>query len=189
MTDVQCQKNDHAMTRAIWLEGVVQIWCWTIRKSCYVIILLFAGTLLVSGAEQRKNSAAPAKEVELRGRVVCLAEEMHRQHQAPLPTKHEHLWGFRAHDGTYYTLLRSKFSEAIFLDERLREKELMLRAKLFPQSHVLEVTAIRSLRNGVVQDLYYYCDICAIQQVSPEPCACCQGPMELIEKPLSDQGE
>ena len=46
-------------------------------------------------------------------------------------------------------------------------------------------TNIKSIRNGVVHDLYYYCDICAIESVSPAECACCQGPVELVEKPLS----
>ena len=41
-----------------------------------------------------------------------------------------------------------------------------------------------SVRNGVVHELYYYCTICDIESVSPAPCACCQGPVELIEKPL-----
>jgi len=126
---------------------------------------------------------------ELRGRVVCLAEEMHRRHEALLPTEHEHLWGFKTQDGTCYTLLRSKFSEALFLDERLRQKDLLLKAKLFPKTQVIEVALIRSLRNGVVQDLYYYCDVCAIKSVSPEVCACCQAPVVLVEKPMSEREE
>ena len=110
-------------------------------------------------------------------------------HQSPLPTKHDHLWGFRTPDGSCYTLLRSKFSEAIFLDARLREKDLLLKARLFPKTQVIEVTTIRSVRHGVVQDLYYYCDICAIKSVSPEPCACCQGPVVLVEQPLNKRPE
>ena len=127
--------------------------------------------------------------VELRGRVVCLAEEMQRDHKAELPTRHEHLWGFKSTDGGYYTLLRGRFSEAIWLDDRVRAKELLINVRLFPKSHVIEVQNIKSVRNGVVQDLYYYCDICAIKAVSPEPCACCQGPVELVEKPLAGAPE
>jgi hypothetical protein len=44
------------------------------------------------------------------------------------------------------------------------------------------MTAMRSVRNGVVFDLYYYCDICAIKTLAPGPCMCCQGPVELTEK-------
>ena len=68
--------------------------------------------------------AAPpsAQAAELRGKVVCLPEEMHAQHQTDLPTNHEHLFGFKTAEGSYYTLLRTKFSEAVFLDPKLREK-------------------------------------------------------------------
>ena len=155
----------------------------------------FATALLVTTLQQASVGSPPspsnqsARPVELRGRVVCLAEEMHRSHGAELPSKHQHLWGFKTQDGTCYTLLRSKFSEAIFLDERVRQKELLLKAKLFPKTQVIEVTVFRSLRDGVVQDLYYYCDVCAIKSVSPEVCACCQAPVVLTEKPLSEGEE
>ena len=92
-------------------------------------------------------------------------------------------------EGQAYTLLRSKFSEAIFLDDRLRGKELSLKVRLFPKSNVIEVLTIHSVRLGVVQDLFYYCDVCAIKAVSPDPCACCQGPMDLVEQPMSKRDE
>ena len=134
---------------------------------------------------QASTRTEQPREVEIHGRVVCLAEEMHRAHAAELPTKHEHLWGIKSTDGRCYTLLRGRFSEAIFLDARVREKELLLKARLFPGTQIIEVTALRSVRAGMVQDLYYYCDICDIESVSPEPCGCCQGPVELVEKPLA----
>lgn len=114
---------------------------------------------------------------------------MQREHKAELPTRHEHLWGFKSTEGSYYTLLRGRFSEAIWLDERVRAKELLVRARLFPKAQVIEVQNMKSVRNGVVQDFYYYCDVCAIKAVSPEPCACCQGSVELVEKPLSGTRE
>jgi hypothetical protein len=126
-----------------------------------------------------------AAEGEFRGCVVCLPEEMHRVHNTDLPARHEHIYGFRTEDGSYYTLLRTKLSEALFMDEQLREKDLLLKGKVLPKSQILDVTNIKSIRNGVVNDLYYYCDICAIESVSPTECACCQGPVRLVEKPLS----
>ena len=144
------------------------------------------------GAETTRTNAVPQSSVtngpvrllEMRGRVVCLPEEMARAHDAELPTRHEHIWGFKTSDGACYTLLRARFSEAIWLDERLRTKELLVKARLFPGTQILELQSIKSVRSGVVHDLYYYCDVCAIQSVSPELCACCQGPVELVEKPL-----
>jgi hypothetical protein len=53
-------------------------------------------------------------------------------------------------------------------------------------TRLLDVTRMRSIRNGQVHDLYYYCSICSIKTVAPGPCMCCQGPVELVEKPLSE---
>ena len=132
------------------------------------------------------KTAAAISLVQLRGKVVCLPEEMHERYQAAFPSAHEHLYGLKSVEGKYYTLLRSKFSEALFVDQRFREKELLLKGRIFPGSQVFETVTIRSIRNGVVCDLYYYCDICDIQAVAPGPCECCQGPTELLEKPLGD---
>jgi len=149
--------------------------------------LVMVAARLAAGAT---NSAAAdvkvpaASLVQLRGRVVCLAEEMHRLHQAALPTGHEHVWGFRTEEGTYYTLLRAKLSEALFADKRFRERELMLKGRIFAGTQIFETTIIRSVRNGLVHDIYYYCTVCDIQGVAPGPCECCQGPTELVEKPL-----
>jgi hypothetical protein len=131
-------------------------------------------------------AGSQAAEAEFRGRIVCLPEEMHRLHKTDLPAKHEHLYGLRAADGAYYTLLRTKLSEALFTDERLRRKDLLLKGKVLPKTKILDVAHIKSIRNGVIHDLYYYCDVCAIEFVAPEECVCCRGPVELMERPASE---
>ncbi len=158
----------------------------------FLVCALIASCVLFAAAADRAQSASPRKanhtagsrEIELRGRVVCLPEEMHRIYQTDLPTNHEHLYGFKTTNGVYYTLLRTKLSEALFADPRLRDKELLLTGNLLPKSQIFDVTKMKSIRNGVVYDLYYYCDICAIKTVAPGPCVCCQAPVELVEKPL-----
>lgn len=124
-----------------------------------------------------------AKEIQVRGRVVCLAEEMHNLYNADLPTDHQHLYGFRTQDGKFYTLLRTNLSEALFVDERLREKELIITGRTFPQTQILEAIRLQSVHNGVVYDLYYYCETCSIRAAAPGNCVCCQAPVELVEKP------
>jgi hypothetical protein len=148
-----------------------------------------ASSQFAIGADLAVKTNETLRTVDLRGRVVCLAEEMHRRHGAELPTKHEHHWGLKAEDGKCYTLLRGKFSEAIFVDERIRQKELVVKARLFPNTQIIELERLRSLKAGVTQDLFYYCNVCAIESVSPEICSCCQGPVELIERPLKESSE
>ena len=125
-----------------------------------------------------------AQEISLRGRVVCLAEEMHDLYGADLPTAHPHVNGFKTADGKYYTLLRTKLSEGLFVDAKLRERELILKGRLFPNSQVFEMTNIRSVKDGVIYDVYYWCDVCAIKTLKPGECMCCQAPVVLTEKRL-----
>jgi hypothetical protein len=112
--------------------------------------------------------------------VVCLAEE-NRQ----APANHQHEWGFKTSDGKAYKLIRTKLSEALFLDKRLRERELLLKGKVSSDGTAFDTTAIYSVKNGVVHEVYYWCEICAIEAVAPEICVCCQGPVELVEKPVA----
>lgn len=156
------------------------------------LLAVILGVALVrvnAAADQNQNSAAAKtgaapQAVELRGRIVCLPEEMHELYHTDLPTNHEHVYGFKTADGSFYTLLRTKPSEALFVDEQVIKKELILKGRVFPNTHIFEMTGMKSVRNGVVYDLYYYCDVCEIKTLSPGPCMCCQGPVKLVEQAL-----
>jgi hypothetical protein len=136
----------------------------------------------VPSAPVRAQETVAVKEVQ--GRLVCLPEEMHRRFQADLPANHRHILGFRTDDGAYYTLLRTQLSLALFEDKRLAAKELLLKGRVYPGTHILDVSVIRSIHDGVVYDLYYWCDVCSIKSVVPGPCMCCQQDVVLVEKPL-----
>jgi hypothetical protein len=123
--------------------------------------------------------AASLRAAELRGHVVCLAEK-----DGKFVANHEHIYGFKTTEGKTYKLVRAKLSEALFVDKRLQERELLLKGKLSSDSQTFEPTAIQSVRHGVVYEVYYWCEVCAIESVAPEICVCCQGPVELVEKPL-----
>ena len=140
--------------------------------------------LMMSGAKPTTEVPKP-KEVELHGKIVCLAEEMHTHYKVELFGEHEHLYGVKTKDGKYYTLLRTSLSEALFVDKHLHEKDLIIKGRVFPKTQLLEVTLIRSIRDGVIHELYYYCDTCYIRAVAPGNCDCCQAPVVLIEKPLN----
>lgn len=122
--------------------------------------------------------------VKVRGRVVCLHEELNRQYGMNMPTDHKRVYGIKASDGTLYLLLENNLSGAIFKDERVRDRELVLTAWLFPKSNILDIVSMKSIKDGVLCDLYYYCVICAIRTATPGPCMCCQDDVEFVEKPL-----
>lgn len=114
---------------------------------------------------------------------------MHNSFGADLPTNHPHILGFKSAEGTYYTLLRTKLSEALFADPQLKERQLLLTGRVYPGTQILDVTVMRSVRQGVVYDLYYWCDVCAIKSVIPGECMCCQEHVVLKEVPLAAQGD
>src|SRR4051794_18376314 len=105
---------------------------WLLTNAVAVAWLGIGLIALARGDQPPTQSASSTGFTELSGKVVCLPEEMHQLHQADLPSGHEHIYGFRTLDGKYYTLLRTKFSEAIFADERIRQKELLLKGRVFP---------------------------------------------------------
>ena len=169
-----------------------------IRLRDLVLLLLAAEVHSSPGqaAELQSSKTPPAastnevgRRVELRGRVIRVPEQMRARSETNLPAKHDHVWGFKTTNGAVYTLVRGRYSEAIWLDERIRAKELLLRGQIFPQRQAFEVQNLKSIRDGVVQDLYYFCNVCIIQSVSPEICACCQAPVVLVERPLKAGNE
>ena len=53
------------------------------------------------------------------------------------------------------------------MDDRLHEKDLVISGRVFPRTQLLEVTRFLSIQDGVLHDLYYYCDTCYIRTVAP----------------------
>ena len=133
---------------------------------------------------QSADGIGAAEEIQIRGHLICLAEAMHDLYRADLPASHDHLYGFKTTDGMFYTLLRTDLSEALFVDKRLHHKTLIIIGRTFPKTHLLEAIRLQSLHDGVVHDLYYYCDTCAIRTSAPGDCVCCQAPVELVKTPV-----
>ena len=160
-----------------WLCGLV-----------FALVVIVAANMEGQNAQtselQSADGVEMAKEIRIRGHLVCLAEAMHDLYRADLPANHEHLYGFKTTDGEFYTLLRTNLSEALFVDKRLHQKTFIITGRTFPKTHLLEAIRLQSLHDGVVHDLYYYCDTCAIRAAAPGNCVCCQAPVELVEKPI-----
>jgi hypothetical protein len=165
---------------------------WLIIVVAFMFVLAPTGG--AAGAEISDQGRAEVSKtatghIRIRGRVVCLLEQDQRRVDNEKLNPHQHVWGFKVNNGKVYTVQRTQFSEAIFLDEAVRSKELILKARILADSRTIEVAVIHSVRNGVEHDLYYYCDVCSIQSLAPEICVCCQGPVRLIEKALTDKSE
>ena len=160
-----------------WLGGLV-----------FALVVVAAGNMESQNTETAESQGAKGvggiKEIRIRGHLVCLAEAMYDLYRADLPVDHEHLYGFKTTERVFYTLLRTNLSKALFVDKRLHQKTLIITGRTFPKTHLLEAIRVQSIHDGVLHDLYYYCDTCAIRTAAPGDCVCCQAPVELVEKPV-----
>ena len=117
--------------------------------------------------------------VELRGRAVCL-DAAHRRE--PCRTDSER-FGLEAADGTLSAFPPEDVLAGIFKDARVRERDLAVRARPRPDG-IVEIIKVCSVKQGKLQDVHYYCEVCAITAYAPGPCPCCRREMELRETPL-----
>ena len=148
--------------------------------------------------------APQADTITVRGRVVCLIEE---KTAVETVGEHEHEYVFKTDSGKILPLFRSITSEALFVDERLHTRHLEVTAGLrhevtgglrhevtgglrhevtggLRDDTSIEVFQIRSIIDGQLHDVHYWCDTCAIRANSPGPCWCCYQPFEFRETPM-----
>jgi hypothetical protein len=86
-------------------------------------------------------------------------------------------------DGTIIPLLSDEASRALFLDKRLRNRPIEIRAWRRPGLPYVQVVSFKVEDQGQFRTPEYYCDICTISVRYPQICPCCQGPMVLRMKP------
>lgn len=91
---------------------------------------------------------------------------------------------FQTSSGAVYQLVSNKVTSAIFNDTNLHARTLILKGHVADGGRFEMTGNLRSLRNGITNDLYYYCDVCSIKQIDPGPCMCCREPVELREEPV-----
>ena len=163
-----------------------------ISSSPLPLLASWVCALIACGDEPETAPGNPGADdsvaIVLRGEVVDINDELRKAHTIDISADAEPFPGFKTAEGRLYTLLKTRRSLALFMDERLRGRELIVKGRLFPGTQIVEVTFIQSVRNGIVNDVYYYCDICAIKALTPEACACCREPVRLVEEPVKQKG-
>lgn len=91
---------------------------------------------------------------------------------------------FKTEDKREFKLRHTQMAEALFEDQRLHARVLLLKGKIHPPNE-FEITGnIHSMKDGKLHEVFYYCDICAITTSFPGLCLCCREPVELVEKPV-----
>jgi hypothetical protein len=164
----------------------------TDRRQFIATSILSAGALSlpVRADENPPADGDEVKTISLRGGIVCLTEEFQKLYQVIPDCDHRgHLYSLKSADGKLYPLLPVDTAAAVWMDERYRQRDLQLTARIFPQGSFIEVFRFQSWRNGILHDLYYFCDVCMITAHKPGPCECCQAPVEFRETPADSSSQ
>lgn len=144
-------------------------------------------SLAVVAARADEPSKGEPREVTLRGEVVTMAEVLQERN---IRVDREPIAGqvvLLAEDGMVTPLFSDQASRALFQDERLRHRPAELQGLIYPGIPYLLLTNVQVEQDGVFQTPEYYCDVCTIHVRYPQPCPCCQGPMELRYRERDDR--
>jgi len=151
-----------------------------------LIMTVGAATIAIQAAEP--GLPFDPYRTELRGEVVRLDVVLRREFKVQLPPDQPGpLLALKTADGTYYPLLRSDRGRAFFTDNRLLDRPMLLRIRKFPGIPTVQVIRVQSIKNGVLHDLDYYCDVCNISVPEIMQCPCCQADVQLRELPASNK--
>ena len=158
------------------------------RRRFIATSLVAAGaSSLPAPAQDKTKPSDEAQILSLRGRVICLTEELQKPYQvAPDCEARGHLYTLKTGAGKVYPFLPVDTAAAIWMDERFRQRDLQVTARIFPAANFIEVIKLQSRRDGKLYDLYYFCDVCYISSHKPGPCECCQDPVQFRETPAED---
>ena len=89
----------------------------------------------------------------------------------------------KSKSGEITPLLSDEASRALFVDERLRNRQTEVKYRKLAGLPYIRVVSFKIVENGLLRTPEYYCEICAISVRFPQICPCCQGEMVLRMKP------
>jgi hypothetical protein len=85
-------------------------------------------------------------------------------------------------DDKLWPLVPDTRGQAFVVDGRLRDINLQLLVRHYQDAPMLQVIRVYQLKDGVLYELDYWCDICSIPMFILKDCECCQGPTRLRQR-------
>jgi hypothetical protein len=143
---------------------------------CTAIAVALAPFLLARPPETKNQ--------DYKGKVVPLATLLEKQKVKLDSDAASLLLALQGDDGKIYLLVKDDGARMFFKDERLLNRPMQLTGHVVPGTNFLQVVTVHSIVKGELNDVYYWCDICAIRRNEKKICDCCGGPMELKEEPV-----
>lgn len=123
-----------------------------------------------------------AKSIVLQGKVVPYRAAFERLFGLPLQENWAgDLLALETSDGRLIPVLPTESARFFYQDETMRNRLMQLTARVREKTPGLEIIDLKSVKDGKLHDIYYWCEICSIRLMQLKACECCQGPLEVRE--------
>ena len=154
---------------------------------CFVVVCSLYTTMIVA----TEPPPAPKFELQtLHGRVVSVSAALAKRfHITEVPEAADRVLALEATDGTLHPLVEDVRGRAFRRDVRLREITVELLVRKYPGSPFVQVIQVFERRSDGKYELDYWCEICSIAMFELKDCECCQGPIELRRRKVTDDRE
>jgi hypothetical protein len=151
------------------------------------LFLALAGALALTPFLAGADAGKPTPLRNFTGKVVPLAD-VAAKHGMTLDKDASPYWlVLVTDDGKVLPLVKDGGSRLFFRDKALLNRPMRLTGRLLPGSQLLRVSLVRSIKDGKLYEIYYWCDVCSIRRGEKlSSCECCGGPMKLVEEPVKE---
>jgi hypothetical protein len=160
------------------------------RWLCLIFLVLAASARLAVPEEKPAGSAGPRRayqETKLRGKVVPYKPALERMLQIKLAkTWGEDLLALETDDGKLLPILPTEEARFFYQDPQMHNRPVELKVRIHERTSGLQLIEFNTVKDGKLNEIYYWCDVCAIKLFASEPCVCCQGPLEVREHPVGE---
>ena len=147
----------------------------------FIIALICAPPVSALAAPVQAQQTDHPGLIVLRGQVACL-DAGGRKLDSLFGCDNATRFAILDRAGVLHQVSPVDSNAAIFTDARVRQRELQVTAKL-NDKQLLEIIQVRSVRDGKLYDIYYFCEICNIRAYAPGLCPCCRNELEFRETP------
>lgn len=177
---------------ALWSVAVVVIWLYGAAATTFA-----ADTDQPKGASAEADASnadrapsAPERKYTtetIQGRVVWLEDALDRGFGvATEPAAAQTSVVVETADGQIWPVVPDTRGRAFAVDERLRGIDVRLLVRRYADAPLVQVIRVFRSSDEGLQEVDYWCDICAIPMYILKPCECCQGPTRLRERPAEN---
>lgn len=141
-----------------------------------------------TAAPKPAQTAKPTfKQIELRGKVVPYQDALKRLYGIKLAgDQAAKLLALETEDGRLEPIVPTDGGRFFYQDPAMLDRPVQIVARVYDKTPGLQVIKVYSIRDGKLNEIYYWCSICAIKMYQLRKCECCQGDVEVREHPVGE---